>query len=253
MALTRLHPEIGSGQTIVYGPGQVLASTEKDIHKVYFPHSGLISNTVLLSDGSSVSVATLGRENAIGTSALFGAKTSCSNYIAETTGTASAIAVPDLRPLVERDTALQALIFRNEAFLAAQAQQTAACNARHTIERRFASWLLHAHDVNGSERLLIIQQRIADLLGLQRASICFIATKLREQNIIDYRRGQIRIVDHDALEHHACECHAALNTIKANLLDTSEDPASSICPSQIAGTAAHPPDVLPAAALGSRR
>ncbi len=230
-AINQLHPEL-KGQTVIYGPGQVLASLGKDIEQVYFPHSGLICNTVLLSDGSSVGVATLGRESAIGTCALLGAKTSCSTYIAETSGTASAISVRDLHLLVETDGALQALMFKNETYHTAQAQQTAACNAKHTCEARFASWLLHAHEVNGSERLLIIQQRIADLLGLQRASICLIATKLREQNIIDYRRGQIIIVDYAALEHQACECHEVFRTIKANLLDTAEQAGLSAHSSQ---------------------
>ncbi len=87
-AINQLHPDL-KDQTVVYGPGQVLARLGKDVEQVYFPHSGLICNTVLLSDGSSIGVATLGRESAIGTSALLGAKTSYSTYIAETSGTAS--------------------------------------------------------------------------------------------------------------------------------------------------------------------
>ncbi len=39
-AINQLHPEL-KGQTVIYGPGQVLASLGKDIEQVYFPHSAL--------------------------------------------------------------------------------------------------------------------------------------------------------------------------------------------------------------------
>ena len=39
---------------------------------------------------------------------------------------------------------IRQLMFRNEQYLLAQAQQTAACNAKHRIPHRLATWILRA-------------------------------------------------------------------------------------------------------------
>jgi hypothetical protein len=48
---------------------------------------------------------------------------------------------------------LQSLLIRHEQVVYAQAQQSAACNAMHTIEERLSRWLLRARDLAQSDTL----------------------------------------------------------------------------------------------------
>jgi hypothetical protein len=45
------------------------------------------------------------------------------------------------------------------------------------------------------------------MLGVQRSSVTLAATKLKACNVIDYRRGQVTILDRPELERSACECY----------------------------------------------
>lgn len=109
-------------------------------------------------------------------------------------------------------------MFKNEQFLRAQAQQSAACNARHIIPRRLATWLLRAQDITGSRDLTITQESVAHMLGVQRASVSQFASGLQEAGLIQYRRGRITIVDKSGLERMACGCYRAFRDTQLEMV-----------------------------------
>lgn len=47
------------------------------------------------------------------------------------------------------------------------------------------------------------------MLGVQRTTVSTLASELKAEGIIDYRRGSIEIVDRAALEALSCECYEA--------------------------------------------
>jgi CRP-like cAMP-binding protein len=110
------------------------------------------------------------------------------------------------------------LMFVQEQYLQAQAQQTAACNAKHSIMHRLCSWLLRARDVAGSTELLLTQENLAKMLGVQRASVSVFAGQLQERGLIQYRRGRVHINDVPGLAEQACECHGALQQKRERLM-----------------------------------
>ena len=77
----------------------------------------------------------------------------------------------------------------------AQIQQTAGCNASHTVESRLARCLLHTRDLSGSDKLVLTQEAMAQMIGARRNSVSLVANTLQQANFIRYSRGHIEITD----------------------------------------------------------
>jgi CRP-like cAMP-binding protein len=88
-----------------------------------------------------------------------------------------------------------------------QALQSAGCNATHSFEQRLARWLLICADRAGSETFKMSQQFLSDMLGNTRSTVSITAVHLKQENLIEYTRGVIRILDQKGLEKRACECY----------------------------------------------
>jgi CRP-like cAMP-binding protein len=100
---------------------------------------------------------------------------------------------------------LQSLLIRHEQVVYAQAQQTAACNAMHTIEERLARWLLRARDLAQSDTLPFTQEFLAEMLGVRRTSVSTVAHTLQQAGFLKYARGRIHIANLEGLQESACE------------------------------------------------
>ena len=50
------------------------------------------------------------------------------------------------------------------------------------------------------------------MLGAQRAGVSLAARVLKKAGLINYSRGQIRILDRKGLEQESCECYRASRT-----------------------------------------
>ncbi len=117
--------------------GTVGAETEQPVDRVYFPKTGVVSLVVEMAVGDMIETAMVGHDGVVnGTSAL--------DYrgIFHVAGSAIAIAPDILRSLADKFTPLRRILIRHEQVLFAQAQQSAGCNASHTVEARMCRWLL---------------------------------------------------------------------------------------------------------------
>ncbi len=193
-----------------FAHGDLLVQAGQSIEHVYFPQSGLISVVVGLSGGEHIEAAMIGHDGALGASVACGATSSVNTAFGQVAGHGWRLAAADVVTLADENRALQNLLFRHEQFLLAQAQQTAACNARHHIPARLCSWLMRAHEFAQGE-IYVTQELLAQILGVQRASISLIASTLQDAGLIQYRRGRLSILDKPGLAQRACECHQVLH------------------------------------------
>jgi CRP-like cAMP-binding protein len=113
---------------------------------------------------------------------------------------------------------LLSLLIRHEQTVYAQAQQSAACLAKHHIQARLCRWLLRARDLAGCDTLNFTQEYLAEMLGVQRSSVTVVAHTLQAAGLIEYSRGKIQIVDVDALHDGACECYETMKRHYGRLL-----------------------------------
>ena len=127
-------------------------------------------------------------------------------------GTASILDVARFRAVAERSITLRTLLARHQQALFAQAQQSVACNASHSVEARLSRWLLHARDRTGSESLLLTQEILAQMIGVQRNAVSIVAHALQKAGVLRYSRGHLEITDVEMLRETSCECY---QTVKA--------------------------------------
>jgi CRP-like cAMP-binding protein len=203
----RLRPFLKNFE-LVYGA--VLFEAGDTINRVFFPHSGVISLVVSLDNGDLIETAMIGRDGVAGASSALDGRTSMSNAIVQLPGTASVLEVERLRAIADEDRAFRSLLIRHEQVLFAQAQQSAACNASHSIEARMCRWLLRLRDLADSDELLITQEFLGQMLGVRRSSVSLVASTLQTAGLINYRRGHLRITDLQGLRGASCECYAAV-------------------------------------------
>ena len=88
-----------------------------------------------------------------------------------------------------------------------QTQLSAACNALHTVEARVCRWLLQTQDVVESDKIQLTQEALSLMLGVQRTAVSQCAMALHERGLIEYSRGNIKILSRSGLEKCACECY----------------------------------------------
>jgi CRP-like cAMP-binding protein len=198
----------------------VLVEAGAALTHVYLPHSGAISVVVRLAEGQAVEVAMIGRDSAVGLLEALGDGISLTEAVVLFPGSASLIEIADIRTAAAKSAALRNLLARHGLALVAQAQQSPACNASHSVEARMARWLLRARDLWDGETLPMTQELLARMIGVQRNAISIVAHALQEADVISYSRGRIEVRDVDALQATACECHQAVKARLARLLAT---------------------------------
>jgi Mn-dependent DtxR family transcriptional regulator len=91
-----------------------------------------------------------------------------------------------------------------------QIAQSGVCSQFHSVDARFARWLLMTQDRVGSHKLGATQESIARLLGVRRSSVTAAASGLHKQNVIAYSRGRIEILDQGRLSQASCSCYGII-------------------------------------------
>jgi CRP-like cAMP-binding protein len=199
--------------------GAVLAEPDSEIRNVYFPHSGIVSFMVGLEDGALVQTLMVGRDGVIGAAQALDTKTSVNTILVQVSGIASVIDRDPLREIVESRPKVRSLLAAHAQFLVADIQQTAACNARHSVESRMAKWIMRMRDLVGDD-LPLTQDNLASMIGVRRSSVARVAAFMQAAGAISYSRGRVQVIDPHALLRLSCECHDAVRKNYSNLLGT---------------------------------
>lgn len=190
-------------QRVLHNPGEASKY-------VYFPRSGFMSVAVALRDGSMVEVAPIGREGLAGIPATGPASAAMTNALIVVHGEdecAYRMRIDDFRREMDKCGAFADVVNHyGEAFLGVVMQNT-GCNAAHSVEQRLAKWLLMAQDRLETPRLRVTQEFLATLLGATRQTVTGVASTLQRNQVIDYTRGQLEILNRGGLETVSCECY----------------------------------------------
>jgi len=198
--------------------GDILAETMSKVRQVYFPHSGVISLVVELNVGEMIETAMVGRDGVLNASSALDGKVSLNKAIVQLAGTASVIEVDQVRKIANEFEPFRALLIRHDQLLLAQAQQSAACNASHSVEARMCRWLLRMRDLADGDELKLTQEFLAQMLGVTRPSVSLIANSLQDNGLITYRRGNMRLLDIEGLRAGSCECYGTVKNHYQRLL-----------------------------------
>lgn len=190
--------------------GLVLQEPGQRIEHVHFVESGMISLVALMQDGTAIETATLGREAILGALSALGNHTAGMRAIVQIDATAWRLPVADFRTAVGQSPVLRKMALLSSELMLAQMQQTAACNALHTADRRLCRWIIQVRDRIDDDVIRLTHDFLAQMLAVRRPTVSLIAYGLQEAGLIRYQRGKIAILDRAGLERGACECVGAL-------------------------------------------
>ena len=188
---------------VLYAPGDV-------VRYVYFPDDAVVSLLFDVDQRRTVEVAMEGNEGAVGLATYLGGVSSCNLSVVRDAGTAMRLGVNALTTCANQRGRLQELLRKYVHALVTQVAQAGVCHRFHNIDARLARWLLMTQDRVGSHELRATQESIGHMLGVRRSSVTAAASGFHRQNIINYSRGRIEILDQRSLRAAACSCYGVI-------------------------------------------
>ncbi len=207
---------------------QVLFEQNQPITHVYFPLNSVASLLTIMQDGSAVECATVGNEGVVGLPVFLGAHSLPMRAFAQVPGRALRMDAAVFRQLLAReDGPLQTVLHRYTQTIFSQLAQNVACNRLHAIEQRCARWVLMTADRVDGPQFPMTQQFLAQMLGVRRASVSEVASRLADASCIRYSRGAVTVLDRDGLEQLSCECYRAIRSVLERMLGDPEQVTQS--------------------------
>ena len=187
--------------------GKILYEPPDPIRYAYFPTSSIVSFLAELPGGDSVEVGLAGNEGLAGVDVILGIDKASKVATVQGAGDALRIAAPALKETFNRGGKFQQYLLQFTHALMSQISASVLCNVRHQIDGRLARWLLMYCDGFGTEEFFLTHEFMANMLGVRRASISVIAKQLQDEGLINYSRGQFRVLNRKGLEAKTCECY----------------------------------------------
>lgn len=194
-------------EQVRYRLKDILVDADSSLDHVYFPDSGVISTVAVYSDGSVIEMATIGREGCTCPQIVFGSKKSSARFWCQVPGTAAKMSRRAFTEAMTSVPGFRNLMFSYVGAFLDQILVSVACNGQHSLKQRLARWLLMMRDRYDHDALPITQDLLAEMLGVERPTITNAARDLERAGLVRRRRGQVTILDRQALMHSSCECY----------------------------------------------
>jgi CRP-like cAMP-binding protein len=122
------------------------------------------------------------------------------------------------RAEMQRNGVLAEVVRRYAQGYLVMLSQGLVCIRAHRIDQRCARWLLMLQDRVYADHFRLTQKTLAQMLGVRRATVSEVASRLQAQGLVQYERGLVTIVDRAGLESAACECYRIVRRELARLL-----------------------------------
>lgn len=194
--------------------GDVLFEPDYLVEWVYFPQTAVLSVVTVMADGRAVESDTVGCESVVGVLAALGSSPSTSRTFTQIPGVVTKLSASKLRQRADFSAHFRRLLVRHCLANLAQAHQSVACNALHSVNQRLCRWLLMSQDRTASDVVELTHQYLAFMVGVQRTTITGALRDLVAAKLIAIGRRRIEILDRPRMELQACECYGA---VRANL------------------------------------
>lgn len=199
---------------------QPIVQVDEQVSHVVLPIDAVVSVIAVMGDGREVESRTIGRESGFGLLHTLGSRTAFERVVVQVPGEAWQIPVARLAELAWVHPSLVSAIVGHAQATIVQATQATACNAIHSAEARLCRWLAMTQDRIGGDNVPLTQEHLAIMVGVQRTTITALALDLQARGVINYRRGNIAVLDREALTGGACECYGIIQDACDRILST---------------------------------
>ncbi|MEA2934352.1 MAG: hypothetical protein QOD74_998 [Variibacter sp.] len=204
----------------------VLIKPNENIEFVYFPSEGMVSVVTELQNGQIVETGIHGREGVVGSSVI-ASPHAFEHSIVQVEGAGRRLPAKVFIEAYKRSPAFQDLVNKHHLLLWVHAQQTAACNASHTVRQRLARWLLTTRDWISSDELPLTQEYMSQMLGVQRTTVTLEMSNFKKAGLVESRRGRTMLIDIEGLQARACECCSVIKARRDELSPKGRDARQS--------------------------
>lgn len=196
----------------------IICIVDKTADSLYFPVDGFISITQNIDEYPPIEIGMIGREGVLGAEILLGCETNVFGAIVQGAGSAWKLNAKEFLLDVEVIPEFKSVI---NAYLSVRISQlgvSAACEHFHEIGPRLAKWLLMSQDRAHSPTFLMTHEFIALMLGVRRVGITTAAADFRRRGLIEYHRGEMKVLDRTALKVESCSCYQKNKKIYSALI-----------------------------------
>jgi len=190
--------------------GHVLYESGSKLTHVYFPTTSIVSLLYVMENGSSAEIAVVGHEGIVGISLFMGAESTPNRAVVQSAGQGLRLRGNLMLQEFNRAGPVLHLLLRYTQALITQMAQTAVCNRHHSLDQQLCRWLLLSLDRLQSNKLVMTQELIANMLGVRREGVTEAAGQLHKAGLIEYQRGHITVLDRAGLEQRTCECYGVV-------------------------------------------
>ncbi len=194
--------------------GQVVYEPQGRIEYVYFPINCLVSLLTAVDERRTLEIGMVGNEGMVGMPMVLGINVSAVQALVQGAGIALRMPAARFREEFKKNVPLQNALFRYNHLLMAQISQTAACNRFHSSGQRLARWLLMTSDRLHAVDFHLTHEFLSHMLGIRREGVTHAARAFEHKNLIEYSRGNIRILNRKSLETAACTCYRIVNDLQ---------------------------------------
>jgi len=199
--------------------GEVLGEPGGRIREVYFPTDSFVSLVTPPMDHPGLEVWLTGSEGMIGAPLVLGVDLRRLRVLVQGTGPAWRMSAEALGEALHRSDPLRQSLDRYLEVLMSQGARMVACTRFHLVEARLARWLLMSQDRAHSSHFRVTHEVLAAMLGVRRAGVTRAAATLQRRQLINYRRGDVTILDRVGLLAASCDCYQAMETIYEQTMD----------------------------------
>ena len=209
---------LGVCEPVELAMSKILCEPGNPTQHIYFPTEGFVSLVGLNNGSPDLEIGMVGREGMLGAQVALGVATTPLRARVQGAGRAWRIGIAAFRRELTRSAALRRNIDRYIYVLMAQMATSAACPRFHQIGPRLARCLLMSQDRAHDSNFQVTQEVLAYRLGVRRVGITAAAGVLQNDGLIEYRRGDLTVLDRRGLEAVACSCYATDRKAYAELL-----------------------------------
>lgn len=173
---------------------QLLGATDAE-PQVYFLTGATVAMMVQDEHHMGVAVGLLGAEHVVGLEHVVGNSRPTMQHRVQTAGSAWCMKASILRALALDHPEVLSAISRQLWLMLSHVAIFAASIQTLDIQARLAAWLLLSAQTAQTAHLHLTHEHLAHMLGVRRVSITLAAGELREQGLLSYSRGQMRLLD----------------------------------------------------------
>ena len=197
---------------------RLLVESECRVTHAWFIVDGIASILSVMTDGTGIETATIGREGMIGFQIFHDVDIATEQTMMQVPGAAYRVPREEFRRMLPQLPVLTAKLNRFAVYLFTFAAQNSGCNRKHPVEMRCSRWLLTVAENLERAELDLTHEFMSQMLGVRRATVTDTLSSFEARGFITTKRRQITLLDIDGLASTTCECHQIIRSARARLV-----------------------------------